>query len=57
MKKADLEKLVEELAHVANGLRSELLDHLAHDETPQSENDFWGAIQKLPEEMRSSVIN
>ena len=51
MNKAELKKLVEQFAHLVNAIRYD--NQLA----PKYENKFWELVEKLPEDIKQSVIN
>ena len=53
MNKADAIKLVEDFAHFANSFRLQNMDVWQD----KDENRFWELINRLPKEIKESVIN
>jgi len=53
MNKADAIKLVEDFAHFANAFRLQNMDVWQD----KDENMFWGLINRLPKDIKESVIN
>jgi hypothetical protein len=51
MSKADALKLAADFAHLVSAIRYD------NDLRPQDENRFWELINKLPQDIKESVIN
>ena len=54
--KAEMEKALENMAHIANALRADLME-VDEASVDRRENDFWEAMSAIPADMRESVIN